>query len=378
MQPAVTQIFISFTNKFEGTINYMYLDIKGGLTTGIGNLIDSVAAAQALPWLVNGSNAAASAAQVATEWNKVKNAPGAAAGGARVTAPPFTMLHLAPDAIQTLVTNKLNANAAAVKQNASFASFDQWPADAQLGVMSMMWALGGFSAFPTFAKACAAQDWATAAQQCHLQDSNNPGVAPRNQADVLLFTNAAAVKAQKLDYSKLYWPNAAPAAAPSTSPTPATSGSAPQPTSATPTPTPGGSASPGTGTPAPSGASTPTAAPTPGSTEAPTPAPAPTAIPTPEPTAAPSPTPSPTAAPTPAPTAAPTPAPTAAPTPEPTAAPTPEPTAAPTPEPTAAPTPEPTAAPTPEPTPAPTPEPTPAPTPEPTPEPTTDPGSDGQ
>ena len=49
MRESVRRGFIGFSAPFEGRLHYMYLDVKGLVTTGVGNLIDSVGAAQALP-----------------------------------------------------------------------------------------------------------------------------------------------------------------------------------------------------------------------------------------------------------------------------------------------------------------------------------------
>ena len=48
----------------------------------------------------------------------------------------------------------------------------------------------------------------TAERESHLRTDGNPGVIPRNEANTRLFTNAAAVVAQGLDRSRLYYPDA--------------------------------------------------------------------------------------------------------------------------------------------------------------------------
>ena len=51
MYASVRSNFISFTTPLEGSIAYMYLDVKEYLTIGIGNLIDPVALALPLPFV---------------------------------------------------------------------------------------------------------------------------------------------------------------------------------------------------------------------------------------------------------------------------------------------------------------------------------------
>lgn len=40
MYPSVTSFFRVFNEPLEGVVAYMYLDIKGLVTVGVGNLID--------------------------------------------------------------------------------------------------------------------------------------------------------------------------------------------------------------------------------------------------------------------------------------------------------------------------------------------------
>jgi GH24 family phage-related lysozyme (muramidase) len=211
MQSSVQQNFLQFTKPLEGTVNYMYLDIKGLVTVGIGNLIDPVSSASALPFVHNTDNSPALQSEIQAEWTKVKNNAALAQQGYKAAAPPLTTLHLTDASISQLVTNQLNAVQATLKQ--TFTGFESWPADAQLGVLSMAWALGaGFaSTWPVFKAACLSQNWSAAAQNCQISTAGNAGVGPRNTADVLLFNNAQAVASQKLDPSVLHWPNTVPA-----------------------------------------------------------------------------------------------------------------------------------------------------------------------
>ena len=61
----------------------------------------------------------------------------------------------------------------------------------------MAWAMGpaGPGAFPTFRAACQKLDFKTAAAECKMNEAGNPGLVPRNQANVTLFSNAAIVLA---------------------------------------------------------------------------------------------------------------------------------------------------------------------------------------
>jgi hypothetical protein len=114
--------------------------------------------------------------------------------------------------IDTLVDNKLLQNESFLKRQTAFKDFDNWPADAQLGLLSMAWALGpGFSSsWPKFSAACQKADFDAAAENCQMSAVGNAGVIPRNRADKQLFKNAAAVlmdeDASSYRRGNLYYP----------------------------------------------------------------------------------------------------------------------------------------------------------------------------
>lgn len=213
MYQSVQDAFMSFSTQFEGKVNYMYLDIKGLVTIGIGNLIDPVDLALNLPFVHKSDGSSASQDEIRNEWNTLKAQPDLAQKGYQACA-PLTSLMLTDDSIAQLVTAKLNQFATTLKATSEFSDMDSWPADAQLGLLSMAWAMGpGFGpSWPKFRAACAAHDWAAAAANCRMNETGNPGLKPRNDADVLLFTNAAAVQASGLDFSVLHWPSSVQAA----------------------------------------------------------------------------------------------------------------------------------------------------------------------
>lgn len=217
MHNSVKDRFEAFNQPLEGTVKYMYLDIKGLVTVGVGNLIDPVGAALALPFryknkpgVTNGGQLA-SQADIQAEWNLLKGKPTLAQLGHRACE-PLTNLELDDAAIDTLISNRLTQNETFLKRQKVFKDFDQWPADAQLGLLSMAWAMGpGFSAsWPKFSGACEKMDFDAAAENCKMSEVGNPGVAPRNAADKHLFENAAAVLAGEADgfYQRptLYYP----------------------------------------------------------------------------------------------------------------------------------------------------------------------------
>jgi GH24 family phage-related lysozyme (muramidase) len=57
----------------EGYVEHMYLDTKGLVTVGIGNMLPSVAAAQALPFVNRSTGNRATADEIAADYASVES-----------------------------------------------------------------------------------------------------------------------------------------------------------------------------------------------------------------------------------------------------------------------------------------------------------------
>jgi GH24 family phage-related lysozyme (muramidase) len=220
--PSVAAAFLPFSVKLEGEEPWMYLDILGYVTTAIGNKVDPVGEALGLPW-VNADGSASSAAEITAAWNAVdaeRSDPkgetqtsglatryGGAFGG-------VTSIRLTPAGIAQVFNAQVLINEATLRRY--FPSYDTLPADAQMGIHSMAWAMGaGFPAtFTAFTAAVNARDFVTAGKNAGFRGS---GVQTRIAADAVMFGNAAAVQAQGLDPSVLYYPGQVGAGAPASS-----------------------------------------------------------------------------------------------------------------------------------------------------------------
>ncbi len=210
MFSSVQSFFRAFNTKFEGCVPYMYVDIEGLVTVAVGNLVDPVELAQALPFrFKNGSPA--TPAQIAAEWQMLKDDPGLAERGHQACQ-PITQLELSDDSISSLMSDRLASDERFLKRQAWFQNFDAWPADAQLGLLSMAWAMGpaGPGEFLHFRAACQIPDFNAAAEECRMNEAGNPGLIPRNRANFTLFTNAAIVLAGetqgRFERSTLHYP----------------------------------------------------------------------------------------------------------------------------------------------------------------------------
>lgn len=210
MHQSVIEAWHAFSTPLEGRVHGMYCDVLGLVTCAVGNLIDPISQAELLPWaLADGSKA--DLAQVRADWHKLKD--GAAYYSKRhyKFALDATKCRLTDEAIDTLVSRK-RAEFELFLKSHYFPKWESFPADAQLGIMSMAWACGpGFPIkFGNFRNAVLAENWEAAVGTCKIREEGNPGVVPRNAKNRFCFHNAALVKAHGLPTEMLCWPNVAP------------------------------------------------------------------------------------------------------------------------------------------------------------------------
>jgi hypothetical protein len=207
MHQSVALALPGFLKQFEGKVNFMYLDVKGLVTIGVGHLIDPVDQALKLDFQTKGGGGA-STGEIAAEWSTVKARKDLIGQGSAAFG-QITRLQLTDRGISQMIDQHAAAIESYIKTNASariyFSNFDRWPADAQLGFMGIAWGIVpipqfGWHAFP---KACQAEDWLTAAKECKI---SSPLAAGRNEAHKLMFMNAAAVKANGENIAELSWP----------------------------------------------------------------------------------------------------------------------------------------------------------------------------
>jgi hypothetical protein len=213
MHAAARTAWYDFIRNHEGEVAFMYLDTKGLVTVGIGNLIDPVSLATPLPFQFKTANKAkapagklATHAEIEAEWKFIKSHPNRQSfmtKGHRLCEPE-TNLELGGTNRRLLFETKSTANERQLR--AFFMDFEWWPADAQLALMAMGWGLGaGFPVqWPKFSAACRKKDFDAAAADSKIKTWN----ADRNDASRRLFTNAARVLANPDFYSvtALYYP----------------------------------------------------------------------------------------------------------------------------------------------------------------------------
>ena len=202
MRSAVRERFVEFSRPLEGVVPWMYLDVLGLVTTAIGNLIDPVSTAVGLPFVVRATGAPATPSAISAEWWRVKNDASLARLGHRA-AERITSLRLTDDGIAIVVGRRLAEMDRHLADR--FASWEDWPACAQLATLSLAWACGPAFRFPLLEAALRSGDYAVAAEHCAIRSEGNPGVKPRNALNSVLYRNAARVRDYHLDPDTIDW-----------------------------------------------------------------------------------------------------------------------------------------------------------------------------
>jgi hypothetical protein len=213
MHQSVIDAWHRFSEPLEGRVPHMYLDVKKLVTCGVGNLIDPISAAMPLPWKRDSDGQLATPDQIRAAWVALKNRPDLAERHVS-HARALTGLHLDDADIDALVARKLSDNQAHITKH-HFPFFPDFPADAQLGIMSMAWAVGADfpKKFPKFSRSVLAGDWAGARLECDIDVGTkgdpdyNPGVIPRNLANRICFANAELMSKTGVQRQILKWPD---------------------------------------------------------------------------------------------------------------------------------------------------------------------------
>lgn len=202
MRAAVRAVFVDWSTPLEGVVDFLYLDVKGLVTTAMGNLVDPMIYALPLPF-VRPDGWLARRDEIIAAWNAVKARQDLALHGGMAFR-NVTTLRLTKEGIAFVVGGKLDENDRYLRTRFG-PDYDDWPADAQLAVHSMSWACGPAFRFPQLEAALRVRDFVTAAAECTIHPEQGT-IVERNRRQRLLFMNAARVLEHGLDPDVLYYP----------------------------------------------------------------------------------------------------------------------------------------------------------------------------
>lgn len=207
MRASVSEAFVRFSTPLEGALGFMYLDQLGLVTTSIGVLVHPLPLALGLPWIVPGEGRTATRQEVAEDWERVHERQDLRMRGGATYA-QVARLRLAPGGIELVARRKLDDMVAKLRRR--FDEWDQWPADAQLAVLSLAWACGPAFRFPKLAGHLQDQDWRAAATETDIRPDHGT-IRKRNEWMRQCYENAARCYDTMGDRERLWWPEAAPA-----------------------------------------------------------------------------------------------------------------------------------------------------------------------
>jgi GH24 family phage-related lysozyme (muramidase) len=159
------------TTVFETAVPWMYLDTRGLVTAGIGQMLPNVVSAQALAFLLPDGTAATPDA-ISADFQRVQAiAPAQDFHSYRCATSPI----LAAATMTAMLTTVITANDVILRGRLT--DYDGFPTPAKLALLDMIYNLGEaklFREYPLLLAAVDAHHWLTASQQCYR---NGPALA---------------------------------------------------------------------------------------------------------------------------------------------------------------------------------------------------------
>jgi GH24 family phage-related lysozyme (muramidase) len=175
---------------WEGDIKYLYVDTRGYVTTGIGQLVKDAAEARQLPFIDTRTGAPATSQQIDQAFAAIQKLPKGHSDSWYATA---THLRLPEETVRALAQSRLTSEFLPGLRR-ELPHFDSYPPSAQRALIDMAYNLGvgGVGRFQSLRAACEAGDWAQAAAECHRRTCR----AERNDWTRDLFLQAGAEAAR--------------------------------------------------------------------------------------------------------------------------------------------------------------------------------------
>lgn len=160
---------------FEGVVQYMYLDVEGNVTVGIGHLIDDAAAAKILPFHDRQTRLASQSVHIENAFNKVLRHIEKARGGASAFK-EITRIDLDLDAIEALF--EADVRQTIVELEHEYPNYKTYPGMVQLGMLDLAYNMGArnfASQFQEFKKGLDDRNWAKVAMESRRRETDKKG-----------------------------------------------------------------------------------------------------------------------------------------------------------------------------------------------------------
>jgi hypothetical protein len=176
MTPAAREDFLAKTRELEGVCQWLYLDVRGLVTVGIGNLVDPIGSLWAanLDWVNldwRNGDAPAEDSEVWAAWRIVKGHQELREHGGGAFQ-HLTAIRATDESIDHLVEATITRFERALR--VFYPEMPGWPDAAQVSVMLMAWALGaGFPAkWPKLSSALHRLNFELAAEECQMSEAH--------------------------------------------------------------------------------------------------------------------------------------------------------------------------------------------------------------
>lgn len=199
MRQSVRDIFLEFSTRYTACVPWMYLDSQGMVRTAIHCSLEPIDNAFALPWVSKDDGRKSELNEVSADWVRVKKQRNLVHLGPN-RARFIAQLELTKDGIELATNRQLDAYLREIVTVFPTEAWESYPANVQLAIMSMVWMLGGTSQLgfnPSqpnlyhFVRAIHERAWASAAENCFLDETQDPKLKPRNWANRKLLSVAA-------------------------------------------------------------------------------------------------------------------------------------------------------------------------------------------
>lgn len=172
---------------FEGSVRWMYLDTRGLVTCGVGEMLSNPAAACQLPF--QAASGMAGSDEIVADFQRVKALQPGLSPSAYYVDSSLTLM--AADIAEILRKHLVYFDSALTQFYPGYLDF---PEPIKLALLDLIFNLGVSKlekTYPTFNAAVKRQDWAAAAAQCHR---NGPS-QERNDWTKQQFLNAVVMEA---------------------------------------------------------------------------------------------------------------------------------------------------------------------------------------
>ncbi|CAI2312544.1 hypothetical protein CGG83_18400 [Vibrio parahaemolyticus] len=127
--------------QYEGRVEHMYLDTRGYITVGVGNMLSDVTAATKLPFVHRSTNEPATHEQIKEEFLRVKARPfGESEPASRFK--PFTVLKLTESVMNEQIAHHIQSFEKELKVIYGDDAFTSYPDNVKLALFDMIFNLG--------------------------------------------------------------------------------------------------------------------------------------------------------------------------------------------------------------------------------------------